>query len=93
MPVPQKLRLARRDAEILKDAMLELMFEYLVVAVNDELAFDGVEHDPSPRPFLIFGVANHGGDEVRRASCPPAFPYFVMAVWTRDEVSVFLGCG
>ena len=60
MPVLRKLHLVRRDAEVLQDAMLKFVFEYLAVAVNDELASDQVEHDASSRPFLVFGFTYDG---------------------------------
>jgi hypothetical protein len=90
MPVLRKLHLVHRDAEVLQDAMLKFVFEYLSVAVNDELASDEVEHDASPRPFLVFGFKHDGGESVRWASYSPTFPEFVVAVRAGEEVAIFL---
>jgi len=78
---------------MLRNVMLKFVFEYLAIAVDNELIADDVKHDPSSRPLLIFRVAQDVGDGACRALCSPAFPYFAMAARTRDEVSVFLGCG
>jgi hypothetical protein len=88
MSVLRELHVVRRDAEVLQNAMLKLVFEYLLVAVNDELTSDEVEHNTSPRPLLVFGFPYDGGESVRRASCSPAFPEVVVAMWAGEAVPI-----
>jgi hypothetical protein len=92
MPILRKLHLIRRDAEVLQDATLKFVFEYLAVAVNDELASDEVEHGASPRPFLV-GFTYDDGESVRRVFCSPTFPKVVVAVRAGEKVTVFLSVG
>jgi hypothetical protein len=82
-----------RDAEMLHDPIRKFVFEYLAVAVDNEPTLDGVEHNASTGPFLVFGVTHDGGESVRGASCSPTFPEVVVAVWAGEEVSVFLSVG
>jgi hypothetical protein len=93
MPILRKLHLVRGYAEVLQDATLKVVFEYLAVAVNDELASDEVEHDASPRPFLVFGFTYDGSESVRRVPCSPTFPEVVVAVRAGEKVAVFLSVG
>ena len=73
--------------------MLKFVFEYLAVAVNDELASNEVKHDTSPWPFLVLGFTYDGGESVWRASSSPTFPEIVVAVRAGEEVAVFLRVG
>jgi hypothetical protein len=93
MSVLRERHAIRRDTEMLQYAMLKLVFEYLPVAVNNESALDGVEHDTAPRPLLIFGITYNAGNAARRAPGSPAFPEVVMSVWTGEAVSVFFSVG
>jgi hypothetical protein len=91
--VLSELNAVRRDAEILQEAGLKLILEYLPVAVHDELASDEVEHDPSPRPFLIFSFMDDAGHAVRRPPSSPTFPEVVVAVRAGEKIAVFFGVG
>jgi hypothetical protein len=84
---------AGRYAKSHQDAILKFVFEHLVVAVNDELTTDEVEHDTSPRPFLIFGFMYDADQALRGTSNSPTFPELVVAVRACKEVSVFFGVG
>jgi hypothetical protein len=93
MSILRKLHVVRGDAEVLQDATLEFVSEYLAVAVNDELASDEVEHDASPGPFLVLGFTYDGGESIRRTPCSPTFPEVVVAVRAGEKVAVFLSVG
>jgi hypothetical protein len=93
MPVLRKLQIVRRDAEVLQDAMLQFVFEHPAVTANDELTSGEVEHDASPRPFLVFCFQYNGGQSVGRASGSPTFPEVVVVVRAGEEVAVYLSVG
>jgi hypothetical protein len=82
-----------RDAEILRDQILKVVFEYLPVAVNNEATLDEVEYDTSPRPLLILGVAYDVGQAVRGGTYSPTFPEIVMAMGAGEAVTVRLSVG
>ena len=93
MSVLREFHLPCRDAEILQDAMLKFVFEYLLVAINDELTLDEVENYTAPRPLLVFSFMYDGGESIRRASGSPTFPEIIVAIWAGEEVSVQLSVG
>jgi hypothetical protein len=93
MLVLRELHVVCRNAEMLQNAVLKFVFEYLGIAVDNEPIFDEIEHYASTGPFLVFGFTYDGGESVRGASCPPTLPEVVVAVWAGEEVSVFLSVG
>jgi hypothetical protein len=63
-----------RDAEMLCDALLKFVLEYLRVAVNNKLTVHRVKHHPSPRPFLILAVTQGSAEAVCLAPLPAMPP-------------------